>query len=393
MAQEHLFTSESVTGGHPDKLCDQISDGVLDALLAHDPEARVAAECLIGHGQIVVAGEVTTSTYVPIAEIARQVLLDQGYNSAEMGIDGSVCGVTVQIEAQSPEIAAGVDVALEARGLSSQDPFEIQGAGDQGLVFGFACDETPELMPLPITAAHRLARRMQRLRLEGVLPMLRPDGKTQATIRYAGQRPVGVDTILISAQHRPEVSQAELAEVLGRHVIDPVLGELDLPGPSRVLINPSGSFVHGGPRADTGLTGRKIIVDTYGGMARHGGGAFSGKDPSKVDRTGCYGARWVAKNVVAAGLASRFEVQIAYAIGSAQPVSVAVETFGTGLVPDAALVQAIRRTFDLRPAALVDALDLKRPIYQPLATFGHFGRSGFSWEDTSQADALLAALP
>ena len=393
MAKRHLFTSESVTGGHPDKICDQISDGVLDALLAQDASARVAVECLISHGQVMVAGEVTTSGYVPVTEIARRVLLDLGYNSAESGIDGAVCGVALLIEAQSPEIGASVSVALEARGAAAgTDRLDLQGAGDQGLVFGYACEGTDNLMPLPIHVAHSLAQRLQTKRLDGTLPMLRPDGKTQVTIDYDGELAVGVDTVVISAQHRPEVSQAELGEALKRHVIEPVLAPLEMGPARRVLINPSGSFVHGGPSVDTGLTGRKLIVDTYGGMARHGGGAFSGKDPSKVDRTGCYAARWVAKTVVAAGLARRCEVQVAYAIGSAQPVSVAVETFGTGRVDEAALAKAIGRVFDLRPGALVEELDLKRPQYQPLATFGHFGRLGYSWEDTSRADQLLSAL-
>ena len=392
MTKRHLFTSESVTGGHPDKICDQISDGVLDALLVQDPQARVAVECLISHGQVVVAGEVTTSGYVPVSEIARQVLLDLGYDSAEAGIDGAVCGVAVLIEAQSPEIGAGVDLALEARSENTTDPFELQGAGDQGLVFGYACDQTDSLMPLPIAAAHSLAERLQFKRLDGTLPMLRPDGKTQVTIDYSDDQPVGVDTVVISAQHRPDIGQDQLREVLQHHVIDPVLEPLDLGPARRVLINPSGSFVHGGPSVDTGLTGRKIIVDTYGGMARHGGGAFSGKDPSKVDRTGCYAARWLAKTVVAAGLARRCEVQVAYAIGSAEPVSLAVETFGTGQVDEPALARALGQVFDLRPGALVQALDLKRPIFQPLATFGHFGRPGYAWEDTARVDALLAAL-
>jgi len=392
VTKRHLFTSESVTGGHPDKICDQISDGVLDALLVQDPQARVAVECLISHGQVVVAGEVTTSGYVPVSEIARQVLLDLGYDSAEAGIDGAVCGVAVLIEAQSPEIGAGVDLALEARSENTTDPFELQGAGDQGLVFGYACDQTDSLMPLPIAAAHSLAERLQFKRLDGTLPMLRPDGKTQVTIDYSDDQPVGVDTVVISAQHRPDIGQDQLREVLQHHVIDPVLEPLDLGPARRVLINPSGSFVHGGPSVDTGLTGRKIIVDTYGGMARHGGGAFSGKDPSKVDRTGCYAARWLAKTVVAAGLARRCEVQVAYAIGSAEPVSLAVETFGTGQVDEPALARALGQVFDLRPGALVQALDLKRPIFQPLATFGHFGRPGYAWEDTARVDALLAAL-
>ena len=392
MTFQHLFTSESVTGGHPDKICDQISDAVLDALLIQDPEARVAIETLIGHGQVVVMGEVTTSGYAPVADIARGVLLDLGYDSAESGIDGAACGVSVQIEGQSAEIAAGVEQALEVRGTASGPSLDQQGAGDQGLMFGYACDETPELMPLPISLAHRLARQLQERRLDGTLPRLWPDGKTQVTIAYSDNQALWVDMVVISAQHRPEVSQGELRALLQKHVIDPVFEPIGLGQHRRVLVNPSGSFVQGGPSADTGVTGRKIIVDTYGGMSRHGGGAFSGKDPSKVDRSASYAARWVAKNVVAAGLAQRCEVQVAYAIGTAEPVSLAIDTFGTSKVDDFPLRRAVDTVFDLRPAAIVSALDLKRPIYRPLATFGHFGRPGLPWEDTSRAEALVKAL-
>jgi S-adenosylmethionine synthetase len=387
-----LFTSESVTGGHPDKLCDQISDAVLDGLLEADPEARVAVESMISHGQVVVAGEVTTNSYVPVADVAREVLLNQGYDAAEAGIDGASCGVSVLIEEQSREIAAGVDHSVEARLGGRLDAIAEQGAGDQGMMFGYAVDETPELMPLPIHLAHQLAERLEAVRLAGELDYLRPDGKTQVTVAYRQERPVGLDTVVVSAQHAPRVDQDQLAADLRAAVIDPVIQQTGWDRVGRVLINPSGSFVVGGPAADTGLTGRKIIVDTYGGMARHGGGAFSGKDPSKVDRSASYAARWVAKNLVAAGLARRLEVQVAYAIGKAEPISVAVDSFGTGQVSDAALAAAVTEVFDLRPAAIIAALDLLRPIYRATATFGHFGRPGFSWERADRTDALLAAI-
>jgi S-adenosylmethionine synthetase len=429
--QARLFTSESVTGGHPDKLCDQISDAVVDRLLEQDPYSRVAVESLISHGQVVVAGEVTTAAYAPVADIVREVLLDQGYDTAEAGIDGASCGVSVLIEGQSKEIAQGVDRSVEVRDLEfsncladqsaatgesesseggapngtnsrmdcikpmpldSPKMFQSQGAGDQGMVFGYAVDETPELMPMPIHAAHRLAEQLESVRLTGRLPYLRPDGKTQVTVAYQGPTPVGIDSIVVSAQHEPSVDQRQLTADLRRQVIDPVVDSLGLPAARRVLVNPSGSFVVGGPAADTGLTGRKIIVDTYGGMARHGGGAFSGKDPSKVDRSGAYAARWIAKNVVAAGLAQRCEIQIAYAIGAAEPVSLSVETFGTGQVPDQAITRAIAAVFDLRPAAIIAALNLLRPLYRATATFGHFGRKPFSWERTDRTGDLLAAL-
>jgi S-adenosylmethionine synthetase len=387
-----LFTSESVTGGHPDKLCDQISDAVLDGLLASDRRARVAVETMISHGQVVVAGEVTTDAYVPVADVAREVLLDQGYDSAEAGIDGASCGVSVLIEGQSPEIAAGVGRSVEARRGRAGDRALEQGAGDQGMMFGYAVDETPELMPLPIHLAHKLAERLEHVRLSGELGYLRPDGKTQVTVAYRQGRPVGLETVVVSAQHAPQVEQADLARDLRAAVIEPVVAALGWAAPERVLVNPSGSFVVGGPAADTGLTGRKIIVDTYGGMARHGGGAFSGKDPSKVDRSAAYAVRWVAKNLVAAGLARRCEVQVAYAIGAAEPVSVAVETFGTGQAPDSALTRAVTQVFDLRPWAIIETLGLLGPIYRRTATFGHFGRSDFSWEATDRAEALAAAV-
>ncbi|MDR0593967.1 MAG: methionine adenosyltransferase [Bifidobacteriaceae bacterium] len=392
MNEIKLFTSESVTGGHPDKLCDQISDAVLDGLLASDRRARVAVETMISHGQVVVAGEVTTDAYVPVADVAREVLLDQGYDSAEAGIDGASCGVSVLIEGQSPEIAAGVGRSVEARRGRAGDRALEQGAGDQGMMFGYAVDETPELMPLPIHLAHKLAERLEHVRLSGELGYLRPDGKTQVTVAYRQGRPVGLETVVVSAQHAPQVEQADLARDLRAAVIEPVVAALGWAAPERVLVNPSGSFVVGGPAADTGLTGRKIIVDTYGGMARHGGGAFSGKDPSKVDRSAAYAVRWVAKNLVAAGLARRCEVQVAYAIGAAEPVSVAVETFGTGQAPDSALTRAVTQVFDLRPWAIIETLGLLGPIYRRTATFGHFGRSDFSWEATDRAEALAAAV-
>ncbi|MDR2347375.1 MAG: methionine adenosyltransferase [Bifidobacteriaceae bacterium] len=392
MSETRLFTSESVTGGHPDKLCDQISDAVLDRLLAQDPLSRVAVECLISHGQVVVAGEVTTGGYAPVADIAREVLLDQGYDSAEAGIDGASCGVSVLIEGQSREIAAGVDRAFEVRGAAGASRLAEQGAGDQGLMFGYAVDETEELMPLPIHLAHQLARRLEHARLGGELDQLRPDGKSQVTVRYEDGRPAGLDTVVIAAQHAPGLDEPELARAIERLVVEPVLAQAGLAAPRRLLVNPSGSFVVGGPAADTGVTGRKIIVDTYGGMARHGGGAFSGKDPSKVDRSASYAARWVAKNIVAAGLARRAELQVAYAIGTAEPVSVSVDTFGTGAAPDAVLARAVGRVFDLRPAAIIESLDLLRPIYRPTATFGHFGRPGLTWEQPNRAADLLAAV-
>ncbi|MDR2566662.1 MAG: methionine adenosyltransferase [Bifidobacteriaceae bacterium] len=391
MSETKLFTSESVTGGHPDKLCDQISDAVLDGLLAQDPFARVAVESLISHGQVVVAGEVTTNGYVPVAEVAREVLLDQGYDTAEAGIDGASCGVSVLIEGQSREIAAGVDNSVETRHGGRRDALEQQGAGDQGMMFGYAVDETPELMPLPIHLAHKLAQRLEEVRLDGTLEYLRPDGKTQVTVAYRDGKPVGLETIVVSAQHAPRVEQGQLEADLRAVVIEPVIGEAGWEDVGRVLVNPSGSFVVGGPAADTGVTGRKIIVDTYGGMARHGGGAFSGKDPSKVDRSASYAMRWVAKNLVASGLARRCEVQVAYAIGKAEPISVAVDSFGTGAVSDAALASAVTGVFDLRPAAIIAALDLLRPIYRTTATFGHFGRTGFPWEETNRAEDLAAS--
>ncbi len=391
-----LFTSESVTEGHPDKVCDQVSDAILDALLEQDPAARVAVETLVTTGLVHIAGEVTTEkAYVEIPQIVRQVVNGIGYTSSDIGFDGDSCGVSVSIGQQSPDIAAGVDKALEVReDAADDDPLDQQGAGDQGLMFGYASDETSVLMPTPIFLAHRLSERLAAVRKDGTVPGLRPDGKTQVTIAYDDGRPVRLDTVLVSTQHEPDVTQDELREAIQTHVVEPVLSsaELDVDG-YRLLTNPTGSFVVGGPKGDAGLTGRKIIVDTYGGMARHGGGAFSGKDPSKVDRSAAYAMRWVAKNVVAAGLAKRCEVQVAYAIGKARPVGVFVETFGTEQVPVERILAAIREVFDLRPAAIIRDLDLLRPIYRQTAAYGHFGRElpDFAWERTDRAADLLAA--
>jgi S-adenosylmethionine synthetase len=390
-----LFTSESVTEGHPDKIADQISDGVLDALIAADPSSRVAVETLITTGQVHVAGEVTTSAYVDINTIVRETILGIGYDSSKKGFDGASCGVNIAIGSQSPDIAQGVDAALEVRDGVDSDVLDSQGAGDQGMMFGFACTETPELMPLPIALAHRLARRLSAVRKDGTIPYLRPDGKTQVTIEYDGQRPVRLHTVVVSSQHAPDISlESLLAPDVREHVIQPEVEGLGLDVSGyRLLVNPTGRFEIGGPMGDAGLTGRKIIVDTYGGYARHGGGAFSGKDPSKVDRSAAYAMRWVAKNVVAAGLAERCEVQIAYAIGKAQPVSLFVETFGTENVPVERIERAIGEVFDLRPAAIIRDLDLLKPIYQQTAAYGHFGRElpGFTWERTDRIAALKSA--
>jgi S-adenosylmethionine synthetase len=392
-----LFTSESVTEGHPDKICDQISDAILDAILEQDPVARVAVETMVTTGLVHVAGEVTTSAYVEIPQVVRQVVRGIGYTSSHIGFDGDSCGVSVSIGQQSPDIAQGVDKALEVRTDSSDlDPLDLQGAGDQGLMFGYASDDTPSLLPLPIWLAHRLSERLAAVRKEGVVPGLRPDGKTQVTIGYDGDRAVRLDTVVLSTQHEPDVHlESTLAPAIADLVVKPVVSELDLDiSDFRLLVNPTGSFVVGGPQGDAGLTGRKIIVDTYGGMARHGGGAFSGKDPSKVDRSAAYALRWVAKNVVAAGLARRCEVQVAYAIGKAHPVGLYVETFGTETVPVARLTAAIRAVFDLRPAAIIRDLDLLRPIYQQTAAYGHFGRElpDFTWERTDRTADLLSAV-
>jgi S-adenosylmethionine synthetase len=393
-----LFTSESVTEGHPDKIADAISDTVLDYLLEHDHDKqnlRVAVETLLTTGLVVVAGEVRTKAYAPVAELVRAKILEIGYDSSLKGFDGKSCGVQVAIGAQSGDIAAGVDQGHEARVGASVDELDKQGAGDQGLMFGYASDDTPELMPLPITIAHRLAERLTEVRKNGTLPYLRPDGKTQVTIEYDDQdRPVRVDTVVLSTQHAEDTTLETLESDIKKHVIDHVLAGFEIPSEDyHLLVNPTGVFVVGGPMGDAGLTGRKIIVDTYGGMARHGGGAFSGKDPSKVDRSGAYAMRWVAKNIVAAGLARRAEVQVAYAIGKAQPVGVFVQTFGTGVVPDEAIQQAVLEVFDLRPAAIIRDLDLLRPIYAKTAAYGHFGRElpEFTWENTDRAEKLKAA--
>ncbi|MBQ1024166.1 methionine adenosyltransferase [Micromonospora sp. C95] len=393
--KRRLFTSESVTEGHPDKIADQVSDGILDALLAADPRSRVAVETLITTGQVHVAGEVSTEAYVDIPAIVRETVLRIGYDSSKKGFDGASCGVSVSIGSQSPDIAQGVDNAHELRTGSSGDVLNAQGAGDQGMMFGFACSETPELMPLPIALAHRLARQLSAARRNGTLSYLRPDGKTQVTVEYDGLRPVRLDTVVISTQHAAGISlESLLTPDVREHVIGPELEALDLAtGGYRLLVNPTGRFEVGGPMGDAGLTGRKIIVDTYGGYARHGGGAFSGKDPSKVDRSAAYAMRWVAKNVVAAGLAERCETQVAYAIGKAQPVSLFVETFGTETVPVDRIEKAIREVFDLRPAAIIRDLDLLRPIYQQTAAYGHFGRElpDLTWESTDRAADLKSA--
>ncbi|KMM46452.1 MAG: methionine adenosyltransferase [Cellulomonas sp.] len=392
-----LFTSESVTEGHPDKICDQISDSILDAILDQDPDARVAVETMVTTGLVHVAGEVSTEAYVEIPQIIRQVVREIGYTSSHIGFDGESCGVSVSIGQQSPDIAMGVAKSLELReDAEDHDELDTQGAGDQGLMFGYASDETASLMPLPIWLAHRLAERLALVRKEGIVAGLRPDGKTQVTIGYDGDRPVRLDALVLSTQHEPDVHlETQLRPAIIEHVIEPVLAQVDLDTSSYDLfVNPTGQFVVGGPQGDAGLTGRKIIVDTYGGFARHGGGAFSGKDPSKVDRSAAYAMRWVAKNVVAAGLARRCEVQVAYAIGKAHPVGLYVETFGTGLVDDARLTAAIRQVFDLRPAAIIRTLDLQRPIYRRTAAYGHFGRElpEFTWERTDRVDELRAAV-
>ena len=385
-----LFTSESVTEGHPDKLCDQISDAVLDAILAQDPQARVACETFATTGMITVMGEITTSAYVEIPDIARSVVLDVGYDSSEKYFDGASCGVMTAIHAQSPDIAQGVDQALEGR---EEEPGET-GAGDQGMMFGYACNETPEYLPMPIALSHRLARRLTEVRKDGTLPWLRPDGKTQVTVLYEDDRPVAVDTVVISAQHAPEISQQEIREALLTHVVRPVIPAGLLTAETKYFINPTGRFVVGGPAGDTGLTGRKIIVDTYGGYAPHGGGAFSGKDPTKVDRSAAYAARHAALNVIAAGLAERCQIQLAYAIGVAQPVSILVDTFGTGAVSDDRLTEAVKKVFDFRPAAIIRNLDLRRPIYRQTAAYGHFGRPDLDlpWERADHTEALKDAL-
>ncbi|MBK5305282.1 MAG: methionine adenosyltransferase [Frankiaceae bacterium] len=390
-----LFTSESVTEGHPDKIADAISDSILDALLSQDPKSRVAVETMITTGQVHVAGEVTTEAYADIPTIVREKILDIGYDSSKKGFDGASCGVSVSIGSQSPDIAQGVDDAYEHRVEGDSDELERQGAGDQGLMFGFACDETPELMPLPIALAHRLAKRLSAVRKDGSVPYLRPDGKTQVTIEYADGRPIRLDTVVVSSQHAADIDiETLLKPDIAEQVIGPEVASLGIDTEGyRLLVNPTGRFEIGGPMGDAGLTGRKIIVDTYGGYARHGGGAFSGKDPSKVDRSGAYAMRWVAKTVVAAGLATKCEVQVAYAIGKAEPVGLFVDTFGTGIVDDLKLQDAVNEVFDLRPAAIIRDLDLLRPIYAQTAAYGHFGREDkdFTWESTERAELLKKA--
>ncbi len=394
--KNRLFTSESVTGGHPDKIADQISDAILDSLLSQDAKSRVAVETLITTGQVHVAGEVTTNGYADVMNIVRDTVLEIGYNSSDKGFDGNSCGVSISIGQQSQDIAQGVNDAFESRVSSSVDPLDLQGAGDQGLMFGYACTETPELMPLPISLAHKLAQQLTKVRKDGTLEYLRPDGKTQVTIEYKADKPVALNTIVISSQHSPDVDlEKKLAPELKKFVIAPIIKELNIDTKNvTVFINPTGRFVIGGPMGDAGLTGRKIIVDTYGGMARHGGGAFSGKDPSKVDRSAAYAMRWVAKNVVAAGLADRCEVQVAYAIGKAKPVGLFIETFGTEKFDVLKISQAVNEVFDLRPAAVIRDLNLLRPIYAKTAAYGHFGRElpDFTWEKTDRASALKALV-
>ena len=388
-----FFTSESVTEGHPDKIADQISDAVLDAIIAQDPNARVACETLVATGQIHVVGEISTSCYVDIAKIARQTVMDIGYDRAKYGFDGATCGVLLSIDEQSPDIAMGVDESDEAKG-GNQDDDEKIGAGDQGMMFGSATDETPEYMPLPISLAHKLAYRLAQVRKQGILDYLRPDGKTQVTVEYDDDKPVRVDTIVVSAQHSEKVSMEQLRKDILEYVIKPVVPAELLDEKTIYHINPTGRFVIGGPQGDSGLTGRKIIVDTYGGMARHGGGAFSGKDPTKVDRSAAYAARYVAKNVVAAGLAKKCEIQLAYAIGVARPVSIAVNTFGTNAIPEEEIVELIRKNFSLTPAGIIKSLDLRRPIYRQTAAYGHFGRTDVDlpWEHLDKVDVLKKAL-
>ena len=388
----YLFTSESVTEGHPDKICDQISDAVLDSILEQDPNGRVACETTVTTGMVMVMGEISTSCYVDIPKIARQVIRDIGYDRAKFGFDCDTCGIITSIDEQSCDIALGVDKGLEAKNANSEE--EDNGAGDQGMMFGFACDDTPELMPMPISLAHKLAKQLTKVRKDGTLDYLRPDGKTQVTVEYENEVPVAVETIVISNQHSPEVEMEQLRADIKKYVIDPIVPQELMTEQTKIFINPTGRFVIGGPQGDSGLTGRKIIVDTYGGMGRHGGGAFSGKDPTKVDRSAAYAARYVAKNIVAAKLAKKCEVQLAYAIGVAKPVSINVNTFGTGAVADEQLEKAVEKVFDLRPTAIINSLGLRRPIYRQLAAYGHMGREdlGVSWEKTDKVDALLAAV-
>ncbi|MBM6922207.1 methionine adenosyltransferase [Hydrogenoanaerobacterium saccharovorans] len=391
--RKYLFTSESVTEGHPDKICDQISDAVLDAILAKDPQARVACETTCTTGMVYIMGEISTTCYVDIPKIARQVIRDIGYTRAKYGFDADTCGVISNIDEQSADIALGVDHSLETKTGAETDEF-VTGAGDQGMMFGFACNETPELMPMAISLAHKLAKRLAQVRKDGTLAYLRPDGKTQVTVEYVDDKPSRIDTIVISNQHSPDVSTEQIRADILEYVVKPIVPAELLDDQTKYFVNPTGRFVVGGPQGDSGLTGRKIIVDTYGGYGRHGGGAFSGKDPTKVDRSAAYAARYVAKNIVAAGLADKCEIQLAYAIGVAHPVSINVNTFGTGKVEDEVLAKAVEKVFDLRPEAIIHMLDLRRPIYRQLAAYGHFGREelGVAWEKTDRTDALLKAV-
>ncbi len=389
---KHLFTSESVTQGHPDKLCDQISDGILDEIISQDPDARVACETTCTTGQVLIMGEITTNAKIDIAETARKVICDVGYNSASQSFDGHTCAVLTSVHRQSGDIAMGVDKSFEMKN-GEEEFFNLHGAGDQGMMFGFACDETEELMPLPVSLAHKLAKKLAEVRENGTLPYLRPDGKTQVTIEYDDDKPVKVDTIVISTQHQPEVTLEQIRKDLTKYVINPIIPLELVEKSTKIYINPTGRFVTGGPEGDSGLTGRKIIVDTYGGYSRHGGGAFSGKDPTKVDRSAAYAARYVAKNIVAAGLAKKCEIQLAYAIGVAKPVSIMTETFGTGVLSDETLAEIVKEVFDLRPEAIIEKLDLRKPIYKALAAYGHMGREdlGVKWEETDKVDELKKA--
>ena len=390
---KHFFTSESVTKGHPDKICDSISDAVLDAIIAQDPQARVACETFCTTGVVTVMGEISTTCCVDIPKIVRKTVCDIGYNSPSQGFDGNTCAVITSIDEQSPDIALGVDKSLELKS-GEEDEYNLNGAGDQGMMFGFACNETPELMPLPISLAHKLAKRLTEVRETGKLPYLCPDGKTQVTVEYDGERPVRVEALVVSSQHSADVPLETLRKDILENVIKAVVPDKFLDGNTKIFINPTGRFVVGGPQGDTGLTGRKIIVDTYGGYSRHGGGAFSGKDPTKVDRSAAYAARYVAKNIVAAGIADKCEVQLAYAIGVARPVSVMVDTFGTGKYDDESIAEAVNKVFDLRPAAIIDAFDMRKPIYSALSAYGHLGREelGVKWENTDKVDKLITAL-